>query len=502
MNARPESIFEPDDPQIEAFKSKLLQLETDLWSNKISRDSIEFYQKSFREYENLIASNVNNDNRAHFIITIPVADRPKQLYNCIRSILNLCEFYMYGGLQDGSYNKITVIVADDSAKQDSIPQNQAICSEFTESGLNVKYFGLKQQLEIIHSLPDADKTKLIPALGDIDCELDQSNFSHKGASIMRNITNIYLHELSLQYNNALIYFIDSDQEFCINITSGNDEEKYYAINYFHHINEIFSNTTTKLLTGKVVGDPPVSPSVMASNFIDDVIAFIEQISHTSKESDCIFHTAHQNQDDASYHDMADLFGFSSTDKTYRYHCGLKGKHSNYDCLLDFSSRLNNFFHGEHPTRSTQFSYSSQLDTSTAARTIYTGNYVFKPELLNSYIAFANLHLRMAGPTQGRLLKSRIGDDFRSANLPMLHNRTIYDTGQSEFRTDIDQTEDNVDLSSEFKNQYFGDVMLFTIDELTRSGYPLTEIDDQKIMDTLIKVEKTFINNIWVNIRTS
>jgi len=34
----------------------------------------------------------------------------------------------------------------------------------------------------------------------------------------------------------------------------------YALNYFHAIDRIFRTTDTLMLTGKMVGDPPVSPS--------------------------------------------------------------------------------------------------------------------------------------------------------------------------------------------------------------------------------------------------
>jgi len=46
---------------------------------------------------------------------------------------------------------------------------------------------------------------------------------------------------------------------------------------------------------------------------------------------------------------------------------------------------------------------------------------------------------------GRLLKSEIGSRFVSANLPMLHRRTVENTGRCEFRPGIVSAQDAVDL---------------------------------------------------------
>ena len=100
--------------------------------------------------------------------------------------------------------------------------------------------------------------------------------------------------------------------------------------------------------------------------------------------------------------------------------------------------------------------------------------------LNYFIPFASLKLRMAGPTLGRILKTRLKSRFASANLPLLHKRTISDKHADEFRTGILRNEDTIDLSEEFIKQFWGDVMLFSVDELTKLGYPDKEIGLKQI----------------------
>ena len=96
---------------------------------------------------------------------------------------------------------------------------------------------------------------------------------------------------------------------------------------------------------------------------------------------------------------------------------------------------------------------------------------------------------MAGPVLGRIIKSENKDRFVSANLPMLHNRTVEDMGKSEFRPGINSKQNIVDLSGEFERQFFGDVMLFSMEKLTAMGYPARSVPQQMIIQTLESTEQ-------------
>jgi hypothetical protein len=169
--------------------------------------------------------------------------------------------------------------------------------------------------------------------------------------------------------------------------------------------------------------------------------------------------------------MADMFGFKAGQEAYRYRCSIDGSPDNAVCFDDFSLRLNSFFHGEHPTRITWYRYQAVADSVQPARTVYTGNYVFNAEALDRFIPFAPLRLRMSGPTMGRLLQSALGARFATANLPLLHCRTLETTHSAEFRPGVVAEGARVDLADEFERQFFGDVMLFTMPRLVESGYP-------------------------------
>ncbi len=274
--------------------------------------------------------------------------------------------------------------------------------------------------------------------------------------------------------------MDSDQEFRVNI--GDTDRTLYAINYFQRLDQIFSSTDVLVLTGKVVGDPPVSPAVMAGNFLEDVLAFLVEMASLDPREGCGFHAEVRQPggDDAAYHDMADLFGFKPATAASRYACRITEDHDHARCFADFSIKLNRFFDGEHPTRQTHYIHQALMRSMTPARTVYTGNYVLTAEALQFFIPFATLKLRMAGPVLGRILQARLGPHFVSANLPLLHKRTLERLGRSEFRPGIARVDHLVELSGEFVRQFYGDVMLFTIESLSQRGYPFEPVSEATV----------------------
>jgi hypothetical protein len=466
------------DEQIEACLLHISKLEKELWATEPENLIVDQYHTAFQQLEKLIARK-GEDQRHEFVIVIPVADRPQHLESCLNSLLHLCKTFGYGGYAENRYQKVSVIIADDSKDTASINKNKSIALDVNRNGLSTLYFGLEEQLETIKSTGVDDSDALHRIFGNISHEA----FYHKGPSIMRNIVYLKLNEIKKE--NILFYFIDSDQEFQLKINTPAGDRNIYACNYLYFLDQIFAKTNACILTGKVVGDPPVSPAVMSGNFLDDVISFLSQIAGYDPSHPCQFHgTVQHDNDEASYHDMAALFGFKSSSEPYQYQCSLTGEHNNEQCFKHFSSKLSRFFYGEHPTRKTYYHHEDVLASVKPARTVYTGNYVFKPEALKYFIPFAPLKLRMAGPVLGRIIKSEINNQFVSANLPMLHKRTVRGTGQSEFRPGLTAASTVIDLSGEFERQFYGDVMLFSMEKLIAMGYPQQIISQELIAQTV------------------
>ncbi len=435
--------------------------ESEIWRERSpSEDQLAVYQQLFRELEALQLK--LEDERHRFVVVIPVADRPVHLNSCLQSLYDLCCLYHYGGQSHGMYNKVSVMIADDSLEPDSILQHRRLAEKFTRQGLKTEYFGLDEQSALLASLTADQRLALKRVVGVANSQ----SVPHKGASMMRNISYLKLQRITAEQPDSLYFFIDSDQEFCIRVAEAGTDKKLAAVNYLYYLDRIFRQQSVSVLTGKVVGDPPVSPAVMAGNFLEDVIGFLQTLISVSPDEACCFHSQLQEvEHDAAYHDMADLFGFKAKISAYDYHCQLTDSHTMLDAFNAFAGQLQNFFYGEHPTRVSFYHYQPVIESIQPARTIYTGNYVFNSSALSYFIPFATLKLRMAGPVLGRVIKSELGDKFVSANLPMLHKRTVEQTGRSEFRPGVNRESEQIDLSGEFERQFYGDVMLFSMQQL-------------------------------------
>jgi hypothetical protein len=391
-------------------------------------------------------------SRHRFIIVVPVADRPRHIQACLASLCELLRRYPYN-------REIRVLIADDSADPAQVAANRAVAAQFCAEGLAVIHFGPEEQYTLAAPLQ--------ATLPGVVGTAPPDRFGHKGQGVMRNIAWLKVAQLLKDEpdDEVVIWSIDSDQEFCVNLTDGSLD---YAIDYFGDLDRLFADTDALVATGKVVGDPPVSPAVMTASFLADVDAFIEQMAKLDPQAACSHHGGERNAGDAAYHDMADLFGFQPATH-YAYPCPLEGPHSEADCYAHFAARVNSFFYGEHPTRVSCYEPAELLATVKPARTVYAGNYMFRPAALAWFIPFAQLRLRMSGPTLGRILRAELGPRFVSANLPMLHKRTVDSGGQSEFRPGIETQSAAIDMSGEFERQFYGDVTLFAVEKLTADG---------------------------------
>lgn len=431
------------------------------------------YQALFREQEARIQQR-GEDDRHHFIVGIPVADRPLHLRACLESLYQVCVAFDYGGRVGGVWTRIQIVVAEDSRDEGAIRQHQELVDEYRRRGLQVIYYALAEQYALLQALPPEKRARL----GHLLTTQPLERFHRKGQAANRNLCYLKFLQLSeaagRDPERTLYYLVDSDQHFCVNRHSGEGqgggEAAVYALNYFHAIDRIFRTSDTQMLTGKLVGDPPVSPSVMAANFLADVTAFFNELGGVPPDQACQFHACQGGSaDTAAYHDLAGLFGFASPTATFPYGCSLTGRHDHVACLQGLARRLNAFFFGEHLTRKTWFSYGDGFTKLTPARTVYPGNYIVNRAGLKYLIPFGHLRLRMSGPTAGRLIAAEIGQRFAACNLPNLHRRITEAGLEGDFRpgVELDSEQQRIDLTDEFERQFFGDLMLFTTEDLVK-----------------------------------
>ncbi|QEP42202.1 hypothetical protein D5085_03050 [Ectothiorhodospiraceae bacterium BW-2] len=412
-----------------------------------------------------------------FVITIPVADRPLQLRRCLQSLVTLCDNFP-------PQSAPQLLLADDSAPEGRAAI-AAIAAEFNRPELIVEYFGPQQQLELLQQLQPNTAQQLHSLLGTAVA----IEAGHKGASLTRNLLYLRLWQLQATLLEPLFLFIDSDESF------------HADIDYFGHYERLFTQTDSVVATGKVDGDPPVSPAVMARSLLTDLTAILTGMSQLSATDGCQFHTeATYHGDDGGYHDMASLFGL--TPKRFErgdFHCRLQGEHSHFEALLALCQPLNHFFDGEHPTRITPRSRLAVDKSIQPARTVYTGNYIVNRQGLRHAIPFAALKLRMAGPTLGRLLKAELGHRFVTLNLPLHHHRTTAKLARAEFRPGIEHRSHHIDISGEFERQFWGDVMLFSVEALSRLAPALRGLSGKTIESVVTSTQQQFEHHYQTNL---
>lgn len=483
------------DACIATYEQCYPHLEQALWSGAVEfAPLLACYQALFREREALIRQQTERtgtpDDRYRFIISIPVADRPAHLRACLESILEVCETFGYGGKSGGVHAYVTVVIAEDSREADSIRRHVELAETFRRRGLQVIHSGQDEQYELLQAIPDNIRGKL----GNLLTTQPRERFFLKGQAANRNLSVLKCLQLTADRDRTLYYFVDSDEAFCVNRTTADGDVPVCALNYFHAIDRIFRTTDTQVLTGKMVGDPPVSPAVMAANFLDDIAAFFHRLAALRGADACTFHdpsAAHPDRQFAGaiYHDMAGLFGFGKRPDTFPYRCPLTGAHDHAACLRTLAGRLAAFFFGEHLTRQTLFAYGDGFDAVTPARTVYPGNTIANFAGLKYIIPFGHLRLRMSGPTAGRLIAAELGGRFASANLPHLHRRTNDAGLAGAFRPGVargtDSARDAIDLSGEFESQFFGDLLLFTTEALVSEadvGRPFAHDEVARVME--------------------
>ena len=257
------------------YERTLLFLENKTVELHFRDDLLELQRGLYRELEDLYSLDLT-DSRHHFFIVVPVADRPSLLRNCVESLIGQCEDFGYGGTAtdgDGNrfFRKVTLFIIDDSADEDNRARIRKTVDEAAGRGIRAHYVGIGEQASILRRIGGLAGEASRRLAGDLDKAF------HKGASVTRNLACLYLNSFlrrSGEDEKVLIYFLDSDEEFGIKVLREGGCGDIRFINYFYWLDRLFNTTDVQVLTGKVVGDPPVSPSVMINTFLDDVLLFL------------------------------------------------------------------------------------------------------------------------------------------------------------------------------------------------------------------------------------
>ncbi len=110
-------------------------LEPALWRMGPDATLLELQQALYRELEQ--RQPADDAQRHDILVVIPVADRPRHLEQCLGSLLEQCRRYGYGGLLDGCYRRVSVLVADDSIEPSNMQRHREVAERFSDAGPSI-----------------------------------------------------------------------------------------------------------------------------------------------------------------------------------------------------------------------------------------------------------------------------------------------------------------------------------------------------------------------------
>lgn len=380
-----------------------------------------------------------------FIIVIPYVHRPVSLKRLLISIDNEISRFGYGTL-----NNIKVLVFEDGETNES-----AILNEYTPKFFQLDFFSTEVLRKFIISLYPVRNNEIhawTELFGDMGA-------TYRGPMVMANIAKAFL---SREYSRTLsskvlISHMDSDQDFGIqtfldNQMVGNRDNVF---DYFGNIARIFSTFNfVKILSCKLVGDPPVTPFVMTHTMLQDLKGLLIEKSETA------LHLNNYDNDLYPYYDL----GFLKTLKEYQipeYYPILNIENS-HKSLFD---KLPEFFQGHHFTRPVLYHPKSQFMSKITGISrkiqktdiINPGNVIYRKESLEYPYLFAKYRIRMGGPILGKYISQLGRHELFRAFLPMRHQR-------AEFRLGVQPDHNNkFDFTPEATRQIQGDFCLKLLD---------------------------------------
>ena len=150
-------IFDKLDSIKSVYETALRFTEKEAADKGFDEDLLSFQRDLYMELEYILSFG-HADTRHHFLVVIPVADRPIMLKNCLESLVEQCRIFQYGGFTIDAqgapvYHKISAVIIDDSKEEDNIRKIRNICAETNSAGIRTYYVGLDEQTELLSNLP-------------------------------------------------------------------------------------------------------------------------------------------------------------------------------------------------------------------------------------------------------------------------------------------------------------------------------------------------------------
>lgn len=411
----------------------LSQLEIDCARNWFKQEDLNYLRQVYRNSREMLV------NLKPIHIIIPVADRNDFLKNLLDSIkweLNAFGFPKW---------LISVSVVNDS--------NTPIPNWMTwEYNFEVRIWNVPEQISFIKSNYPKEKLEKIywtflKPLPEWDWD-----WSRKWSWSTMNTARLLANK-SIDVNNSIIWFIDSDEEFSI-LTL--DDNWFRVIEHpfsmFDAIQDILQTHDADIVTWKITWDPAFSAPQMIRTQLTDIL-------RKNSKTLSINEYYHQNR---AYNDLP---LFSQDNLSTAYEEGFP--------ILPFNDRWETKYHPYHSilmwhhiTRPICYSNPNKiLENWLVDRDVYIWD-IIRPwnlagnrKVIEFPTPFVESKLRLHWPILGKLL-SNMWQKIYTANIPLLHRR-VFDIQEilNGFRSGTEETIHWVDISQLRIKQISWDIVM-------------------------------------------
>lgn len=419
----------------------------------------------------------------HIWIVVAYCRRPRALARLLRSLR--VELRRTG--RSGS--DITVLIFEDGG-----PQRDEVAATIDlydhAGGLSMRYISMDEADRALHAagIRWNAHTRLL---------FGGEGASSRGAQATANVAKVFLRRVLGVDRRDVIWHIDSDEEFggAVLTPANRIGRRDGLFDYFGSLEAILDQHPESLVSLKVTGDPPMSPSVMSASLMGDLCAAMSM--NWSDLSCRALDVRHYDNDLYPYYDIGTVRRLRTRELPAVYPPALGEEDDSPRALV---AALSRHVFGVHATRPILYHpRGTLLDRETGvdrrvegSDIINPGNVVYRSAGLQYPYPLAGLRLRMGGPLAGIMTEMLEPGVVKRAFLPLYHNRAPR-TEVPEYRAGVTSAASGVDGTEEARRQILGDVLLHAVHLCKARGLGLA--DAPRVLDEAAdRVGEEFIQN--------
>jgi len=403
------------------------------------RQYTESYKRVIQKLEAFFARSDIPDSRPRFVVVVPTTDRPVEFPMFLQSLQD--------DIKDYRYPKVTIQIIENSSSATTREENEKQIEKFRANGLDIDYWSLARQQNLVRAFRKAHPELGIEAL--VDGERDEAGIQDSGylgrkkIFASREMTRLALQELVKNLpekaDNVLVWQVDDDEATGV-AALGHDGDivirKAYSM--FHKMQNFMKLTGVDAMSGGYSLDPADSLSSYLYGQMVDLENFLVKAAAAdpSKEWSTKPLDARNYLDQGSGVDMAKLAGGEDRIAPNPYPVPpMKNKDGKWELTGDVFNRyigsLHRIFRGTlmtrpllyHPGTGQRYAADNSIvpDVDLANPFFFGGHVVYRYSVFASAPAHFLKNNRRSDPLFTQVM-AKFGAKLAMTHMPLLHMR--------------------------------------------------------------------------------